>query len=153
MTLGKNHSLFVLPLLALLCAPLTACEETGGGTEDSGVVGDDDDDDDDDTVLVGDDDDDDDDDGGGLADLAAGTFNGIAAGPVNDVNYDLLVVAETIDSVTVSGRNISAFTIPLIEDGGKVQQGQWGEGSFSLDGDTLEVVHNPQGFSFTGTRK
>lgn len=147
MTLGNTRLLLTAPLLALLAGPLSACEELEdkGSTSDSGL-GDDDDDDD---TVVGDDDDDDD---SGLADLAEGTYNGIAGGIVNDIDYDLTVIAETALSVTVSGPGIDAFTIPLVEDGGIIQQGQWNEGSFQLDGDLLQVSHTMQGFNFEGTR-
>jgi len=149
MTLGNTRLLLTAPLLALLAGPLSACEELEdkGSTSDSGL-GDDDDDDDDDDTVVGDDDDD-----GGIADLAVGTYNGIAGGIVNDIDYDLTVVAETALSVTVSGPGIDPFTIPLVDEGGIIQQGQWNEGSFRLDGDELEVSHTLQGFNFDGMRR
>jgi hypothetical protein len=163
MTLATVRPLLALPLFALLLGPLAACDEVDpkGSASDSGIGDDDDDDttgDDDDTTSGDDDDDtsqgddDDDDDGSRIADDAAGTYNGLAAGAVNDIDYDLTVVAETPVSVTVSGPGIDSFTIPLVEDGGVLQQGKWNEGTFRLEGDGLEVVHNPQGFTFDGSR-
>jgi len=157
MTLGTIRQLLALPVFALLFGPLAACDEldSKSSTSDSGITGDDDDDttgddDDDDDDTTGDDDDDT---GMGIADEAAGTYNGLAAGIVNDIDYDLTVVAETPTSVTVSGPGIQAFTVPLVDEGGVLQQGKWSEGSFRLDGDDLELVHNPQSFTFDGRRQ
>jgi hypothetical protein len=156
MSIGTMPKLLALPVLALLLAPLTGCDEASTSGEDTGL-GDDDDVTGDDDDVTGDDDDvtgdDDDSTGAGIADDAAGTYKGLAAGTVNDRNYTLTVEVETPTSVTVSGPGISSFTVPLVDEGGVLQQGKWNEGSFRLDGDELELFHSPQSFTFDGTRQ
>jgi len=88
-----------------------------------------------------------------LADIAEGNYTGAIAGPVNNVDYTITVTAVSAISVEVSGADFSTFEVPLEMNGSNVEQaGTWSDGSFVLDGDTLDLYYSPQGLSFSGER-
>ena len=90
------------------------------------------------------------------ADYAAGSYTGTIAGPVNDWEYTITVVAvdaETVEVNPESSGDFTPFEVPIHWNGSQVEQmGTWSDGSFVFDGSSLELYYEPQDITFTGDR-